>query len=164
MALRFHCRRRPKQKQMIKIDDLKKIRNRTGISIDAIGKALEEAGGDVEKALKLLKDRGAMVARKKSDRQTSEGIVASYIHANSKVGVMVELLCETDFVARTEQFKKLGHELAMHIAAMNPENIEELIAQPYVRDQKQTIDWLVKDSISQLGENIKIGEFCRFEI
>lgn len=149
---------------MTKIEDLKNIRQRTGISIDAIGKALEEAGGEVEKTLELLKERGAIVASKKANRQTSEGIVASYIHANSKVGVMVELLCETDFVARTEQFKKLGHELAMHIAAMKPENVDELIAQPYVRNQDQTIDGLIKEAISQLGENIKIGEFCRFEI
>ncbi len=162
--LRCHYRRQWKQKQMAKIEDLKNIRQRTGISIDAISKALDEAGGEVEKALELLKERGAKVANKKADRQTSEGIVANYIHANSKVGVMAELLCETDFVARTEQFKKLGHELAMHIAAMKPENIDELIVQPYVRNQDQTIDELIKEAISQLGENIKIGEFCRFEI
>ena len=132
--------------------------------MDTIRKALEEAGGEIEKAMGLLKERGALVAAKKAGRQTGEGIVSSYIHANGKVGVMVKLLCETDFVARTEQFKELGHEIAMHIAAMNPANIEELVAQPYVRNQEQTIDQLVKDYISKLGENIQIGEFCRFEI
>jgi len=149
---------------MTKIDNLKKIRNMTGASVDAIRKALEEADGEIERALELLKDRGAMVAAKKAGRQTGEGIVSYYVHANSKVGVLVKLLCETDFVARTEQFKELGHELAMHIAAMDPINIEDFLSQAYIRDQDMTIDALIKDYIAKLGENIKIGEFCRFEI
>ena len=149
---------------MAKIDDLKKIRNMTGASIDAIRKVLEEADGEIEKALKLLKDRGTMTAAKKTGRQTGEGIISYYVHANSRVGVLVKLLCETDFVARTEQFRKLGHELSMHIAAMDPINIENLLSQTYIRDQDMTIDALIKDYIAKLGENIKIGEFCRFEI
>ena len=149
---------------MIKIDDLKKVRTITGASIDAIRKALEEAGGEIEKTLELLKARGAVGAAKKANRQTGEGIVAQYIHANGKVGVLVKLLCETDFVARTEQFKKLGHEVAMHVAAMNPENVEELLNQQYVRDPGQTVGELIKSGIATLGENIQVGEFCRFEI
>ncbi|MDP3004199.1 MAG: elongation factor Ts [Candidatus Azambacteria bacterium] len=149
---------------MVKIDDLKKIRNMTGASVDAIHKALKEAGGEIERALELLKDRGEMVAAKKAGRQTGEGIVSYYIHANGKVGVLVKLLCETDFVARTEQFKELGHELAMHVAAMDPINIEDFLSQAYIRDQDMTIDALIKDYIAKLGENIKIGEFCRFEV
>jgi elongation factor Ts len=149
---------------MAKIDDLKKIRNITGASVDAIHKALKEADGEIERALELLKDRGAMAAAKKVGRQTGEGIVSYYIHANGKVGVLVKLLCETDFVARTEQFKELGHELAMHIAAMDPINIEDFLSQAYIRDQDMTIDALIKGYIAKLGENIKIGEFCRFEI
>ncbi|MEK7135060.1 MAG: elongation factor Ts [Patescibacteria group bacterium] len=149
---------------MVKIDDLKKIRNMTGASVDAIRQALEEANGEIERALKLLEDRGAMVAAKKAGRQTGEGIVSYYVHANSKVGVLVKLLCETDFVARTEQFKELGHELAMHIAALDPINIEDLLSQAYIRDQDMTINALIKNYIAKLGENIKIGEFCRFEI
>ena len=149
---------------MAKIDDLKKIRNMTGASVDAIRKALEEADGEIERALKLLKDRGAMVAAKKASRQTGEGIISYYVHANSKVGVLVKLLCETDFVARTEQFKELGRELAMHIAAMGPTDIEDLLSQMYIREQEMTIDAFIKDHIAKLGENIKIGEFCRFEI
>jgi len=136
----------------------------TGASVDAIRKALEEADGEIERALKLLKDRGAMVAAKKASRQTGEGIISYYVHANSKVGVLVKLLCETDFVARTEQFKELGHELAMHIAAMDPISINDLLSQTYIRDQDVTMDALIKDYIAKLGENIKIGEFCRFEI
>ena len=149
---------------MVKIDDLKKIRNMTGASVDAIRKALEEADGEIERALELLKDRGAIVAAKKAGRQTGEGIVSYYIHADGKVGVLVKLLCETDFVARTEQFKELGHELAMHIAAMDPINIEDFLSQAYIRDQDMTIDALIKGYVAKLGENIKIGEFCRFEI
>ena len=149
---------------MIKIDDLKKIRNMTGASVNAIRKALEEADGEIEKALKLLKEGGAMAAAKKAGRQTGEGIISYYVHANSRVGVLVKLLCETDFVARTEQFRELGHELSMHIAAMDPINIENLLSQTYIRDQDMTIDALIKDYIAKLGENIKIGEFCRFEI
>ena len=149
---------------MAKIDDLKKIRSITGASIDAIRKALEEAEGGVERALELLKDRGAMVAAKKAGRETGEGIISHYIHANGKVGVLVKLLCETDFVARTEQFKKLGHELAMHIAAMEPASVEDLLSQAHVRDQDITIDTLIKNYIAELGENIKVSEFCRFEI
>jgi len=149
---------------MVKIDDLKKIRATTGASVDAIRKALEEADGEIERALKLLKDKGALVAAKKASRQTGEGIISCYVHANSKVGVMVKLLCETDFVARTEQFEKLGHELAMHVAAMEPANVEDLLSQAYIRDQDLTIDALIKDYIAKLGENIRIGGFCRFEI
>ena len=149
---------------MAKIDDLKKIRNMTGASVDAIRKALEETDGEIEMALELLKDRGAMAAAKKAGRQTGEGIISYYVHANSRVGVLVKLLCETDFVARTEQFRELGHELSMHIAAMDPINIENLLSQTYIRDQDMTIDALIKDYIAKLGENIKIGEFCRFEI
>ncbi|MCX6813618.1 MAG: elongation factor Ts [Candidatus Azambacteria bacterium] len=150
--------------KMVKIDDLKKIREMTGVSVDAIRKALEEAGGEIKQALELLKARGAMVAAKKASRQTGEGIISYYIHANGKVGVLVKLLCETDFVARTEQFKELGRELAMHVAAMNPIGVEDLLLQTYIRDQDMTIDALIKNYIAKLGENIKIGEFCRFEI
>lgn len=136
----------------------------TGASVDAIRKVLEEANGEIGRALELLKIRGATVAAKKAGRSTGEGIISYYIHANGKIGVLVKLLCETDFVARTEQFKELGHELAMHIAAMNPANVEELFSQEYVRNQDQTIDELVKEYISKLGENIRVSEFCRFEI
>lgn len=136
----------------------------TGASIDAIHKALEEAGGEIERTLELLKARGALVAAKKADRRTGDGMISYYIHANGKVGTLVKLLCETDFVARTEQFKKLGHELAMHVAAASPASVEELLVQQYVRDPSQTIDELIKSCIATLGENIQVGEFCRFEI
>ena len=149
---------------MIKIEDLKKIREITSASVDAIRQALEEADGKIERAMELLKKRGAAVAAKKSARETGEGIIASYVHANGKIGVVVKLLCETDFVARNEQFQKLGRELAMHIAAMNPASVSELMGQPYVRDQDMTVETLVKDYIAKVGENIRVGEFCRLEL
>lgn len=148
----------------VNIEDLKKIREMTGISIDAIERALTEADGKIEQALELLKKRGAAIAAKKASRQTGEGIIVSYIHATGKIGVLVKVLCETDFVARNEQFKQLGHELAMHIAAANPKSAEELLAQPYIRNQDITVEDTIKDYIGKLGENIQIGEFCRFDI
>ncbi|OGD30841.1 elongation factor Ts [Candidatus Azambacteria bacterium RIFCSPHIGHO2_01_FULL_44_55] len=148
----------------ININDLKKIREMTGVSVDAIKMALEEADGKIEQALELLKKRGVAVAAKKALRQTGEGVIASYIHATGKIGVLVKVLCETDFVVRNEQFKQLGHELAMHIAAANPQSIKELLSQPYIRNQDITVEDVVNDYIGKLGENIQIGEFCRFEI
>lgn len=148
----------------VNIGDLKKIREMTGASVDAIRRALEEADGKIEKVLELLKKRGESVAAKKAGRETSEGLVSSYIHSNGKIGVLVKVLCETDFVARNELFKQLGHEIAMHIAAANPQSVEELITQAYIRDPDITINDLVQSYIAKLGENLKINEFCRFEI
>lgn len=146
------------------IDDIKKIREITGISIEAVRQALENAGGKIEKALEMLKKRGIKIAAQKSERETGQGLIFSYIHSNGRIGVLLKLLCETDFVARNEQFQELGRELAMHIAAMNPQGVEELLTQPYVRDQDLIVDALVKNYIAKLGENIRISEFCRFSI
>ena len=148
----------------LNIDDIKKIREITGISLDSVRQALEDADGKIELAIQMLKKKGIEASAKKSGRETGEGFVFSYIHSNGKIGVLLKLLCETDFVARNEQFKELGHELTMHIAAMNPKNIEELLDQPYIRDQDLTIDAFIKNYIAKLGENIRISEFCRFEI
>lgn len=148
----------------IDIDDIKKIRKMTGISVEAVRKALSDADGKIDDALKILKKQGIDVAAKKTGRETGEGLIFSYIHSTGKIGVLLKLLCETDFVSRNEQFKELGHELAMHIAAMNPESSEELLSQPYVRDQDVTIDDFLKNYIAKLGENIRIDEFCRLEI
>lgn len=146
------------------IGDIKKIREMTGISFDSVRQALEDAGGKIELALEMLKKKGVEASAKKSGRETGEGLIFSYIHSNGKIGVLLKLLCETDFVAKNEQFKELGHELVMHIAAMNPQSVEELLPQSYIRDQDLIIDDFIKSYIAKLGENIKIGEFCRFEI
>lgn len=146
------------------ISDIKKIRDITGISIDAIRRALLEADGKVEGALDLLKKSGKATAAKKSGRETGEGLIFSYVHSTGKIGVLLKLFCETDFVARNDQFKSLGHELAMHIAAMDPQNLEELLSQSYIRDQDLTVEDLIKNYIAKLGENIKIGEFYRLSL
>ena len=162
--LERQSRKPPKKKTMTKVDDIKKIREITGVSIEAVSKALEEADGKIGPALEILKKRGAQVARKIAGRETGEGLIFSYVHGNGKIGVLIKMLCETDFVARNHEFQELGHELAMQVAAMNPADVDELLAQRYVRDEDLTVDILIKNYIGKLGENIKVSEFCRFEI
>lgn len=126
-------------------------------------RALDEAGGDLEKAKSIIFERGLTKAEKKSSRATGAGLLETYVH-NNRVGVLLELRCETDFVARNELFKELAHNIAIHIAAMNPSNIEELLAQNYVKNESIIIDALIKEAISKIGENIKVEKFCRYEI
>ena len=186
-----------------------KLRQMTGAGMMDCKTALEEVGGDIDKAAEALRKKGIAKAAKRGERETREGVVANYIHSNKKLGVLVELLCETDFVARNEDFKNLANELAMHIAATNPLYLSEqdvpkkivnkekeiyteemkgqgkpdgvvdkivegkmkkyyeevcLLNQKYVKDEDKTIEELVKENISVIGENIQIGRFCRFEI
>ena len=149
---------------MISMDQIKEFRQKTGFSIMGCKKALEEAEGDETKALKILEEKGAEKALKKLGREAKQGLIETYIHNDNKVGVLLELNCETDFVAKNEEFKALAHDLAMHIAAMNPKDKEELTEQPFIKDPEKTIDNLVKELIAKLGENIKIGKFARLEI
>ena len=148
----------------IEIKLIKQLSEETQVSIADCTKALTEAKGDYEKAIMLLKKRGIERAEKKSDRTTGQGLVEAYIHQNGKVGVLLEILCETDFVARTEDFKRLAHEVAMQIAAMNPKDVETLLKQDYIRDGSVNIETLIKQIIGKLGENIVIKQFIRFEI
>ncbi|ACO03822.1 MAG TPA: elongation factor Ts [Persephonella sp.] len=188
---------------------VKTLREMTGAGILECKKALEETGGNLEEAVELLRKRGIAKAAKKAGRETKEGIIHSYIHAGGRVGVLLELNCETDFVARNEVFKELANEIALQIAAMKPqyvsredipreviekegeiareaaiaegkpEHIAEKIAegklekffkevclleQPYIKDDKKTIEDLIKEYIAKLGENIKVSRFCRYEI
>ena len=149
---------------MADIKQLKQLREETQASIADCRMALEESNGDYKKAQEWLKKRGLEKAGKKSDRETSQGIIESYIHQNGRVGVLIELLCETDFVARTDEFKKLAKEIAMQAAAMNPENVGALLKQEYIRDSSTTIESLIKATISKTGENITVKNFKRFEI
>lgn len=127
-------------------------------------KALEETGGDIEKAKKVLQQKGIEKAEKKADRETKQGLISSYIHSTGQVGVLLELLCETDFVAKTDDFKELAHEICMQIAAMNPKDKEDLEKQPYIRDNSLTVLDLIKQKVSKLGENIKLGRFQRISL
>ncbi len=143
---------------------IKKLRDETSASIADCRKALEETDGNYEKALGWLKKHGIEKAEKKADRETAQGLVESYIHQNGKVGSVLVILCETDFVARTEDFKKLAHEVAMQVAAMDPKDVDTLLKQEYIRDGSVTINDLIKQTIAKLGENIVVREFKRFEI
>ncbi|HEX7042688.1 MAG TPA: translation elongation factor Ts [Patescibacteria group bacterium] len=148
----------------IDITLLKKLREETGISVSECRQALEDANGDYDKALKLLRSKAEEKAAKKADRETGQGIVETYIHGGGKIGVMVMLLCETDFVARTDEFKTLAHDIAMQIAAMDPKNVEELLKQEFIKDPSKTIEQMVKEAIHKTGENITLKKFERFSI
>lgn len=149
---------------IIDIKLLKKLREETQVSISDCRKALEESGGDYKKALGWLRKHGVEKAEKKSERETSQGIIESYIHQNNRVGAIVEILCETDFVARTSEFKDLAHEIAMQVAAMNPKDVDTLLKQEYIRDGSRKIEDIIKEHIAKLGENIVLKKFQRFEI
>jgi elongation factor Ts len=143
---------------------LKKLRNETLVSIADCRKALDESNNDYKKALEILRKSGLEKAAKKSTRETPQGIVEAYIHQNGKVGALVEVSCETDFVARNDVFKTLVHEIGMQIAAMSPKDVKELLAQEYIRDSSRTIESMVKEAIAKLGENIVVKRFQRFEV
>lgn len=149
---------------MSDLEKIRKIREATGLSLGEIAKALSEAAGDEEKTLAILKARGAQIASKKASREIKEGIVEAYIHTNCKIGVLLELGSETDFVARHQDFKNLAHDLAMQVASMRPQDTEELLTQPFFKDPSVTITDLLNQHIAKLGENIRVGQFVRFEI
>ncbi len=161
----------------IKIEQIQKLREETSASMSDVKKALEESDGNELKALELLKERGKIIAEKKSSRDVSDGLVFSYIHQNGKIGVLLKLNCETDFVAKTEEFRNLGKDLCMHIAAMNPKalcvedmpgDIEDgdlpLLDQAFIKDPNKNISELITENIAKVGENISIGAFTRYEI
>jgi elongation factor Ts len=193
----------------ITLEQVKELREATGISMMACKKALEETGGDNEKAIDLLRKKGEAKSAERSQRATGQGIVTSYIHNNNKLGVLVQLACETDFVARNEEFMQLARDIAMHIAATNPltlspdevshELVEKereiwreqlinegkkeqmidgilagkekkfreetaLLTQPFVKNPEVTIERLIKDMMTKIGENVKIVRFMRFSI
>jgi elongation factor Ts len=188
---------------------IKELRERTGAGILESKKALEETGGDLEKAAEYLRERGLAKAAKKAGREARQGTIVSYIHSNNQYGSLVEVNCETDFVARTPQFQALAHEIAMQVVAANPrwvrrEDVDEaelerereilaerarqegkpeniiprivegglkkfytenvLYEQEYIKDPSKTISQLVQEAIAQLGENVVIRRFTRYEL
>lgn len=148
---------------MVTVDQIRQLRQETCISISECKKALEEASGDIEKAKKILKGMGRELAMKKTGRETKEGVIECYIHSGKKIGAMVEVLCETDFVARNPDFQKLAHEICLQLVAVHPEEIP-LLEQPWIKDESKTIKDLIDNNILKLGENIIIGRFIRYEI
>ncbi len=145
------------------LDLIKKLREETGAGIADCKEALKESGQDMEKAKEVLKKKGFEKGASKGGREVKTGLVDVYSH-NGKVGVLVEVLCETDFVARTDDFKNLSHELSLQIASMNPSSVEDLLSQEYIRDNSQTIDLLIKGVSGKLGENIQVGRFERIAL
>ncbi|OGE27514.1 translation elongation factor Ts, partial [Candidatus Daviesbacteria bacterium RIFCSPHIGHO2_01_FULL_38_8b] len=134
------------------VEDIKRLRQLTGAGIADCKEALSLSKGDMNKAKDILKKKGLDKASQKSDREVKTGLVEVYSHGG-KVGVLVEVLCETDFVAKTEEFKFLAHELSLQVASMNPSSVEELLKQEYIRDNSMIIDQLIKSVVGKLGEN-----------
>ncbi|HEY4684940.1 MAG TPA: translation elongation factor Ts [Dehalococcoidia bacterium] len=162
----------------IPLELIKDLRERSGAGVMDCKRALEEANGDLDKALRLLAERGIAMAEKKAHRVTAQGLVDCYIHAG-RIGAIVEVNCETDFVARTREFQALVHEIAMQVVASAPMVVSEedlpagaegvaeklvLLAQPYIRDESKTIRQLINETIGRTGENIQVKRFVRFEL
>jgi elongation factor Ts len=153
-------------------EQIKELRELTGAGIMECKRALDE-GGSIEGAQKLLKEWGLATAEKKAGREASQGLIESYIHGG-RIGAIVEVNCETDFVARTDDFKKLAREIAMQVASMNPRRVSSqeqsndgdvpLLDQPYIRDASKTIQDLINETIAKLRENIVVRRFARFEL
>ena len=148
---------------MITTNQIKQLRKETGVSIMECKKALEETKGNLEKAKEVLKKWGRGFTEKKKEREVKEGIIESYIHPGKKIGAMVELHCESDFVARSSDFQKLAHELCLQIAAMNPKKTS-LMSQLWIKDESKTVKELIDECINKLGENIIVKRFIRYQV
>ena len=157
------------------VADIRAIRADTGAGVMDIKRAIEDAEGDLDKARELLGQRGSQFSAKRAERETREGLVTAYVHPGRPLGALLELNCETDFVARTEDFTTLARDIAMHIAAMAPTRISDdderdqddgpaLLTQPWFRDGSQTVEQIIQAAVAKLGENIRVGRFSRFEI
>jgi elongation factor Ts len=165
----------------ISAEQVKSLRNQSSAGIMDCRNALMSCSGDIDKALEYLKKKGFAKAQKKADRTTGQGVIESYIHTAGRIGAIIEVNCETDFVARTDEFKELAHCLAMQVAAMNPQYITEkdipknkakdvvaaevcLMLQPYIKDLTKTVNDVVTETIAKTGENIRISRFIRYEL
>lgn len=143
---------------------IKELRDSTGISIIQCRNALIEAEGDMKKALAILKKTSSEIALKKADRLLGSGYIHAYVHGEGKIGAMVELLCETDFVAKNEVFKILAKEIAMQIAATEPKDVQALLQEPFIKNPEIKVVSLVEEAVQKTGERIEIGRFARFEL
>lgn len=146
------------------LDKIKELRDLTGAGVMDAKKALEETNGDVAKAVEIIRAKGLAKAESKADREVKSGKVFCYTHGGGMAAAMVEVACETDFVANNEEFSNLCKEIAMQIVSMRPETVEDLLAMTYVRDSSKTIEQLVKELIGKTGENIQIRRFARFKL
>lgn len=146
------------------MDQIKQLREETGAGVMDAKQALEAAGGDYSKALEELKAKGLARAAKKAERTTQSGLVYAYIHGEGQIGAFIELNCETSFVAKTDEYKRLAHEICLQIVSMAPESVEALLSQEYIRDTKKTIQDLISELISKTGENITLRRFTRYQL
>jgi len=145
------------------LDKIKQLRQQTGLGVHDIKRALEEAEGDATEALILLKKWGLDARAKKASRTTDQGLIEAYVH-QGRLGALVEVNCETDFVARNDEFKQFAKEIAMQVASMGPADVEALLEQEYFRDPTKRVSALVGETVAKLGENIQISRFERFEL
>lgn len=163
----------------IPVGAVKELRNRTNAGILECNKALAEVGGDMERAIEILKRRGAAIAEKKKDAAASEGVIKAYIHHTKRIGALVELNCQTDFAAHTPEFEELAYDLAMQVAASSPRFLsgEEmppeaqtdpqavcLLSQPFIKEPSKTVQEVIAETIAKVGENIRVRRFARFEL
>ena len=167
------------KKLEITITTVKELRDQSGAGIMSCRNALLDAEGDIEKALNILRQQSLLQVEKKATRATTQGIVEAYVHAGNHIGAMVEVNCETDFVARTDEFKELAHNLAMQVAALSPQFVTKeeipndtivehqvacLLLQPYIKDTTNTVQDIINGTIAKVGENIQVKRFARFEL
>lgn len=145
-------------------EQVKELRDKTGISVMECKKALEQSGGDMAAALVVLNERATAAVGKKADRTLAAGTVAAYVHSNKQVGALVSLACETDFVAKNEEFVALAYDIAMHISAMRPATREELLAQPFIKDGDKTVADLISGATQKFGERTEIADFSCFAV
>lgn len=148
----------------ISAEEVKQLREETGAGVMDARKALLEAEGNQEKAKEILKAKGEASVAKRSERETFQGVIETYVHSGGKVGSMIFLACETDFVAKTDEFKNLARELAMQVAAMNPETVEELEKEDYIREPGKSVKDLINQVIAKTGENIQVKRIARFSL
>jgi elongation factor Ts len=147
----------------VTIEQIKKLREETDLSVGECKIALQEANGDIAKAKEILIKKGKKLAEKRVERETGQGIIEAYVHPNKRIGAMVELRCESDFVSRSPEFQKLAHELCLQVAGIPTEEME-LLEQPWIKDESKKIKELVDEYIAKFGENIILKRFVRYEL
>ncbi len=148
----------------ITVDQIKKLREETKAGVMDCRQALTKTKGDLKKAEEWLRKKGIKTASKRAGRETGQGVISAYTHHDSSVAALVVLACETDFVARTKDFRDLAHELAMQVAATKPKDIKSLLKQAWIRDEKREVVDLIKQLSAKTGENIQVREFTRLAL
>jgi elongation factor Ts len=151
------------ESHVVTVEEVQKLREMTGAGVMDCRKALIEAEGDFDRATAIIREKGFAKAEKRGDRATGAGLVETYVH-NERIGVLLDVRAETDFVVRSEPFRALAHDLAMHIAAAAPETVDELLAQPYMKDESKTVKDVIGEVIAKVGENVSVNKFFRIEV